>query len=142
MAAMVVRDVAGPWDLPWQEDTFGVIDVRHNLSIIPDPKTGDPNGAEPGVFLILREIDAASPIFLNLAYNQEPITEVVLYFFQRPGGMDYEDVYLKVVLTDVRIVRQGEKVVHRKDGQFAHLEELQLLPATITIESLKKEPEQ
>jgi len=137
-AAMAIHDIPGPWDLPWQDDAFKVIDVRHSLSMQTDPKTGAPNGAEPGEILILRDMDEGSPLFLEQAHLQQPLSDVVLYFFQRPGSLAYEDVYLKLTMTNVMVVRHGQKVVHRKDGQFAHLEEIRLLPTTMTAEYLTK----
>ena len=122
---MKIPDFPGEWDLlPWVEDGSKIIDLEWSIEQPYDQIYGTPSGpGQHNVLTIIKDIDKTSVELIECITEQNFITEMILWFFWE-DDLQQKEPYYKIILNEVYVVDFGHRMIHRDDGDFAHLDEI------------------
>jgi type VI secretion system secreted protein Hcp len=112
-------DIHGSVDQAGREDTMEVIEFTHNVSQLIDSASGLPAGKKQHrPIRIIKPVDKASPILMNVLVNNENLTTVRIDFW-KPSSAGKEFQYYTVELVNAKITSISQ--FNSSDEEFVAL---------------------
>lgn len=97
-------DIKGSVTLAGREGTILVVAAEHEIVSPTDAASGLPTGkVQHKPFILVKEVDRASPQMMTLLLNNELLSVFKLEFWRASGTLNVEKLFYTVSLTNARI---------------------------------------